>query len=122
MGQIIELISRLIEADSAYAVSGDVYFRVRTLDSDGELSRRDLDQMDQGEEAGSAALKEDPLDFALWKARKPDEDTAWPSPWGEGRPAPQGDSHEVSSPSFVAFQSAKSNGSSLSEAVPASSP
>ena len=42
--------------------------------------------MDQGEEAGSAELKEDPLDFALWKARKRDEDTAWPSPWGEGRP------------------------------------
>jgi cysteinyl-tRNA synthetase len=42
--------------------------------------------MDQGEEAGSAQLKEDPLDFALWKARKEGEDTAWPSPWGEGRP------------------------------------
>ena len=42
--------------------------------------------MDQGEEAGTASLKEDPLDFALWKARKPDEDTSWPSPWGEGRP------------------------------------
>ncbi len=42
--------------------------------------------MDQGEEAGSAELKEDPLDFALWKARKEGEDTAWPSPWGEGRP------------------------------------
>ena len=42
--------------------------------------------MDQGEEAGTESLKEDPLDFALWKARKPDEDSAWPSPWGEGRP------------------------------------
>jgi cysteinyl-tRNA synthetase len=42
--------------------------------------------MDQGEEAGSAELKEDRLDFALWKARKADEDTAWPSPWGDGRP------------------------------------
>ena len=42
--------------------------------------------MDQGEEAGTASLKEDSLDFALWKARKIDEDTAWPSPWGEGRP------------------------------------
>ena len=42
--------------------------------------------MDQGEEAGSESLKEDPLDFALWKARKPDEDSGWPSPWGEGRP------------------------------------
>jgi cysteinyl-tRNA synthetase len=42
--------------------------------------------MDQGEEAGTAGLKQDPLDFALWKARKLDEDSAWPSPWGEGRP------------------------------------
>jgi cysteinyl-tRNA synthetase len=42
--------------------------------------------MDQGEEAGTESLKEDRLDFALWKARKPDEDTGWPSPWGEGRP------------------------------------
>jgi cysteinyl-tRNA synthetase len=42
--------------------------------------------MDQGEEAGTESLKESPLDFALWKARKPDEDSAWPSPWGEGRP------------------------------------
>ena len=42
--------------------------------------------MDQGEEAGSASLKEDPLDFALWKAHKPDEDTSWDSPWGPGRP------------------------------------
>ncbi len=42
--------------------------------------------MDQGEEAGLASLKEDPLDFALWKAQKPDEDTSWDSPWGPGRP------------------------------------
>jgi cysteinyl-tRNA synthetase len=42
--------------------------------------------MDQGEEAGSASLKEDPLDFALWKATKPGEDTSWDSPWGPGRP------------------------------------
>jgi cysteinyl-tRNA synthetase len=42
--------------------------------------------MDQGEEAGTAELKEDPLDFALWKASKPGEDVSWPSPWGEGRP------------------------------------
>ena len=43
--------------------------------------------MDQGEDAGSASLKEDRLDFALWKAHKPDEDTSWDSPWGPGRPA-----------------------------------
>ena len=49
IGQIVELIERLIEGGSAYAVAGDVYFRVRSLPHYGELSRRDLDQMDQGE-------------------------------------------------------------------------
>ncbi len=63
-----------------------MYFRVRSFDGYGKLSNRDPDQMDQGEEAGAAELKESPLDFALWKARKPDEDTFWASPWGEGRP------------------------------------
>jgi cysteinyl-tRNA synthetase len=86
VGHIIELIQRLIDAGSAYAASGDVYFRVRALDSYGELSRRDVDQMDQGEGVEGAELKEDPLDFALWKATKEGEDTSWDSPWGAGRP------------------------------------
>jgi cysteinyl-tRNA synthetase len=86
IGQIVELISRLLESDSAYAVSGDVYFRVRSLPDYGELSRRDLDQMDQGEGVEGASLKEDPLDFALWKAWKEGEDTSWDAPWGRGRP------------------------------------
>ena len=84
--QIIELIARLIEGGSAYACEGDVYFRVRTLPHYGELSRRDVDQMDQGEGVEGADLKEDPLDFALWKAWKEGEDTAWDAPWGRGRP------------------------------------
>ena len=83
---IVALIEALIESDHAYQANGDVYFRVRSFDGYGKLSNRDPEEMDQGEEAGTAALKEDPLDFALWKGRKPDEDTAWPSPWGEGRP------------------------------------
>jgi cysteinyl-tRNA synthetase len=86
IGQIVELIERLIEGGSAYAVSGDVYFRVRSLPNYGELSRRDLEQMDQGEGLEGASLKEDPLDFALWKARKDGEDTSWYAPWGRGRP------------------------------------
>ena len=86
IGQIVELISRLLESDSAYAVSGDVYFRVRSLPNYGELSRRDVDQMDQGEGVEGASLKEDPLDFALWKAWKEGEDTSWDAPWGRGRP------------------------------------
>ena len=84
--EIVGLIEALIEREHAYESGGDVYFRVRSFAGYGKLSNRDPDEMDQGEEAGTQSLKEDPLDFALWKARKPGEDTAWDSPWGEGRP------------------------------------
>jgi cysteinyl-tRNA synthetase len=84
--EIVALIADLIEGDHAYVAEGDVYFRVRSLPEYGELSHRDVDQMDQGEGVEGASRKEDPLDFALWKARKPMEDTWWPAPWGEGRP------------------------------------
>ncbi len=83
---IVELIEALIERGHAYESGGDVYFRVHSFPAYGQLSNRDPETMDQGEETGSASLKEDRLDFALWKARKPDEDSGWPSPWGEGRP------------------------------------
>ena len=86
LAEIVALIEALIESGHAYESGGDVYFRVRSFDGYGKLSNRDPDDMDQGEEAGSDRLKQDPLDFALWKARKEGEDTAWPSPWGEGRP------------------------------------
>lgn len=86
IAEIVALIEALIAADHAYESEGDVYFRVRSFPAYGTLSNRDPGEMDQGEEAGTARLKEDPLDFALWKARKPEEDTGWPSPWGEGRP------------------------------------
>jgi cysteinyl-tRNA synthetase len=86
IAEIVELIDALIRGGHAYESGGDVYFRVRSFDGYGKLSNRDPDEMDQGEEAGSAQLKESPLDFALWKARKEGEDSFWPSPWGEGRP------------------------------------
>jgi cysteinyl-tRNA synthetase len=86
IGGIVALISDLISTGHAYESGGDVYFRVRSFESYGKLSNRRTDDMDQGEEAGSASLKEDPLDFALWKAHKPGEDTSWSSPWGAGRP------------------------------------
>ena len=84
--QIIGLIEALIAREHAYERGGDVFFRVRSHPSYGELSHRDVDQMDQGEGIEGADRKEDPLDFALWKANKPDEDTSWDSPWGPGRP------------------------------------
>jgi cysteinyl-tRNA synthetase len=89
LGEIIALIESLIERGHAYAAGGDVYFSVRSFDGYGKLSNRrveDLAPQDQGEPEGEQALKRDPLDFALWKAHKPGEDTAWDSPWGRGRP------------------------------------
>jgi cysteinyl-tRNA synthetase len=84
--EIVSLIEALIASGHAYQANGDVYFRVRSFDDYGKLSNRDPDQMDQGEEAGTASLKEDRLDFALWKGHKEGEDTSWDSPWGKGRP------------------------------------
>jgi cysteinyl-tRNA synthetase len=83
---IVSLIADLVESGHAYESGGDVYFRVRSFEGYGKLSNRRFEDMDQGEEAGSASLKQDPLDFALWKAHKEGEDTHWPAPWGEGRP------------------------------------
>jgi cysteinyl-tRNA synthetase len=83
---IVALIQALRDKDSAYAVDGDVYFRVRSDPDYGALSHRRVDDMDQGEGVEGADRKEDPLDFALWKAQKPGEDTAWEAPWGRGRP------------------------------------
>ena len=81
---IVHFIEQLLERGAAYAVDGDVYFRVAGDPGYGRLSGQRPDQVEQGEEP--SALKEDPRDFALWKAQKPGEDTAWDAPWGRGRP------------------------------------
>src|SRR3954468_6952654 len=86
IGPIVELIERLVEAGSAYAADGDVYFAVRTDGDYGSLSHRSVDDRDQGGGVEGADRKRDPLDFALWKAHKEGEDTAWDAPWGRGRP------------------------------------
>jgi cysteinyl-tRNA synthetase len=89
IGPIVDYIQTLIDRGHAYAVDGDVYFRVRSDPGYGTLSHRQLEHMDQGEDAAASDLaerKEDPLDFALWKAHKPGEDTCWETPWGAGRP------------------------------------
>jgi cysteinyl-tRNA synthetase len=80
---IVRFIADLIETGHAYAVDGDVYFRVSSSPDYGQLSGQRPDLMEEQE---PNALKEDPRDFALWKANKPDEDTSWEAPWGRGRP------------------------------------
>ncbi len=86
IGPIVDYIQALIDGGHAYAADGDVYFRVRSDPGYGRLSHRRLEMMDQGEGVEGVERKEDPLDFALWKAHKGGEDTFWPAPWGEGRP------------------------------------
>jgi cysteinyl-tRNA synthetase len=81
--QIVAFIEALVEAGYAYAVDGDVYFRVSSYADYGRLSGQRPDQVEEQE---PNPLKEDPRDFALWKANKPGEDTSWESPWGLGRP------------------------------------
>jgi cysteinyl-tRNA synthetase len=85
MDGIIAFIADLVERGYAYEIKGDVYFRVSRFEEYGRLSRQRLDQLEDEEETPNP-LKEDPRDFALWKANKPAEDTAWDSPWGRGRP------------------------------------
>ncbi len=85
IGKIIEVIAGLIDKGFAYPAGGSVYFRVRKDPDYGKLSHRSLDAMMSGECAIGGGEKEDPMDFALWKASKPDE-PFWESPWGEGRP------------------------------------
>lgn len=82
---IIEMTRGLIDKGFAYVVDGDVYFRVRRADNYGKLAHRSLDEMEAGARIEVDERKEDPMDFALWKASKPGE-PAWDSPWGPGRP------------------------------------
>ena len=83
--EIIAMVELLIAKGHAYAAQGDVYFRVRTKADYGKLSKRDIDDLISGARVEVGEKKEDPLDFALWKASKPGE-PAWDSPWGQGRP------------------------------------
>ncbi len=80
---IVRFIEELVDRGFAYSVAGDVYFRVARFSEYGRLSGQRPDQVEEQE---PNPLKEDGRDFALWKANKPGEDTAWDSPWGRGRP------------------------------------
>ena len=85
MDAIIEMIEVIIERGHAYAVDGDVYFRVLSMPEYGKLSNRRLNEMQAGARIEIDERKEHPMDFALWKSAKPGE-PSWTSPWGEGRP------------------------------------
>jgi cysteinyl-tRNA synthetase len=87
--EIVALIEELIARDLAYEAGGDVYYRVGRFEDYGRLSGRHDDEAatrNPSEEEEQSTLKEDPRDFALWKAHKEGEDTWWDSPWGRGRP------------------------------------
>ncbi|HET7171681.1 MAG TPA: cysteine--tRNA ligase [Gaiellales bacterium] len=85
--EIVALIEELVAGGHAYEAGGDVYFAVRSFDRYGELSGQRPDDVESGARVEPGEHKRDPVDFALWKATKADEDTSWPSPWGDGRPA-----------------------------------
>lgn len=85
---ILSFIETLIEKGYAYEAEGDVYYRTRKFEHYGELSDQSIDELEVGASqrtGAEQAIKEDPLDFALWKSAKPDE-IFWESPWGKGRP------------------------------------
>ena len=84
--EILSIVETLVEKGCAYpAGNGDVYFRTRMDKEYGKLSHQPLEELEAGARIAPGELKEDPMDFALWKGAKPGE-PSWPSPWGEGRP------------------------------------
>lgn len=88
MPDILAFIEVLIEKGFAYEVAGDVYYRTRKFPNYGKLSHQSIDELEVGASQRTGVeqqLKEDPLDFALWKSAKEDE-ISWDSPWGKGRP------------------------------------
>ncbi len=85
MNDILTFIETLISKGYAYEVDGDVYFKPRSFDGYGKLSHQSIDELRSGARIKVGEKKEDPLDFALWKKAKDDE-IAWDSPWGQGRP------------------------------------
>ena len=85
MDEILAIVKKLVEDGYAYPMDGDVYFRTRKFRGYGKLSGQAIEDLESGARIDVNDKKEDPLDFALWKAAKPGE-PSWPSPWGDGRP------------------------------------
>ena len=83
--EIIDIIKTLVDKGYAYEAGGDVYFRTLKFKEYGKLSHQPIEDLESGARIASGEVKEDPLDFALWKGAKPGE-PYWDSPWGKGRP------------------------------------
>ncbi|MDO5441109.1 MAG: cysteine--tRNA ligase [Bacillota bacterium] len=86
MDDIIAFVQGLIDKGMAYEVEGDVYYSTRKFRNYGQLSGNYIEDLEVGARIPEGEKKKDPLDFALWKARKTDDEIAWESPWGMGRP------------------------------------
>ena len=85
MPDIIEFVQGLIDKGMAYEVDGDVYYSTRKFRNYGQLSGNYIEDLEVGARIPEGEKKKDPLDFALWKARKSEDEIAWESPWGLGR-------------------------------------
>ena len=83
---IVKFVETLTEKGYAYEADGDVYFSTRKFPEYGKLSKQNIDDLESGARIAVGEVKKDPLDFALWKARKTESEIAWESPWGMGRP------------------------------------
>lgn len=84
--EIIDFIKTLVDKGYAYESEGDVYYSTRKFKDYGKLSGQNIDDLESGARISIGEKKQDPLDFALWKARKEESEPAWESPWGMGRP------------------------------------
>ncbi len=85
IGEIIDIVSTLIDKGYAYEVNGDVYFSTKKFNEYGKLSHQPLEDLEAGARINVGDVKKEPMDFALWKSAKPGE-PYWESPWGHGRP------------------------------------
>lgn len=86
IAEIIDFVQTLIDKGYAYEADGDVYYSTRKFEGYGKLSGQNIDDLESGARIAVGEVKKDPLDFALWKARKTPDEIAWESPWGMGRP------------------------------------
>lgn len=86
MEDIISFVDDLIQKGYAYETEGDVYYSTRRFPDYGKLSKQNIEDLESGARIEVGEKKQDPLDFALWKARKTEDEIAWESPWGMGRP------------------------------------